>query len=312
MEIDSVEPSDRGRRRCGGPRCGRRGGRGAFRARCPGRRARRGCRRGRRPGGRCGCSRCRVVGVDAVVVGQLQDAGPRRQAQKTLIASSPIGIRRRLLEAELLVEGDRAIDLADPVAGVEEARHRLGARGYRRACELAPAGRNGPAAASIQFSAMARRTTARRRTPRSGRRSSWSRSGSSSPRSRSPAASPRPGRSTSTTRRRRSPPCKPVQKGRSSAIYAADGSLIGFIRSSNIRQPVPGERCPQTLKDATVAIEDRNFFEHGAIDADGDRARRLEEHPGRRQAGRRAPRRSPSSWSATSTSSTPNRRSSES
>jgi penicillin-binding protein 1A len=62
---------------------------------------------------------------------------------------------------------------------------------------------------------------------------------------------------------------QPVQKGRSSAIYAADGSLIGFIRSDNIRQPVPAKALPQTLKDATVAIEDKNFFEHGAIDPEG-------------------------------------------
>ena len=62
---------------------------------------------------------------------------------------------------------------------------------------------------------------------------------------------------------------KPVQKGRSSAIYAADGSLIGFIRASNIRQPVPSRQLPQNLKYATVAIEDRNFFEHGAIDPAG-------------------------------------------
>jgi penicillin-binding protein 1A len=62
---------------------------------------------------------------------------------------------------------------------------------------------------------------------------------------------------------------QPVQKGRSSAIYAADGSLIGFIRSDNIRQPVPAEALPETLKDATVAIEDKNFFKHGAIDPEG-------------------------------------------
>ena len=60
-----------------------------------------------------------------------------------------------------------------------------------------------------------------------------------------------------------------MQKGRSSAIYAADGSLIGFIRSDNIRQPVAGEALPQTLKDATVAIEDKNFYEHGALDPEG-------------------------------------------
>jgi penicillin-binding protein 1A len=62
---------------------------------------------------------------------------------------------------------------------------------------------------------------------------------------------------------------KPVQKGRSSAIYAADGSLIGFIRSENIRQPVPEKSLPQVLKDATVAIEDKNFFNHGALDYEG-------------------------------------------
>jgi penicillin-binding protein 1A len=62
---------------------------------------------------------------------------------------------------------------------------------------------------------------------------------------------------------------KPVQKGRSSAIYAADGSLIGFISASSIRQPVPSRALPQNLKYATVAIEDQNFFEHGAIDPAG-------------------------------------------
>jgi penicillin-binding protein 1A len=62
---------------------------------------------------------------------------------------------------------------------------------------------------------------------------------------------------------------KPVQKGRSSAIYAADGSLIGFIRASSIRQPVSSKALPQSLKYATVAIEDRNFFSHGALDPAG-------------------------------------------
>jgi penicillin-binding protein 1A len=62
---------------------------------------------------------------------------------------------------------------------------------------------------------------------------------------------------------------QPVQKGRSSAIYAADGSLIGFIRSDNIRQPVPERALPDTLKEATVAIEDKNFFKHGALDPEG-------------------------------------------
>jgi penicillin-binding protein 1A len=62
---------------------------------------------------------------------------------------------------------------------------------------------------------------------------------------------------------------KPVQKGRSSAIYAADGSLIGFIRSNNVRQPVPASSLPDDLKNATVSIEDKNFYNHGALDFEG-------------------------------------------
>jgi penicillin-binding protein 1A len=62
---------------------------------------------------------------------------------------------------------------------------------------------------------------------------------------------------------------KPVQKGRSSAIYAADGSLIGFIRSENVRQPLPEKSQPQVLREATIAIEDKNFYKHGALDYEG-------------------------------------------
>src|ERR1700720_4213525 len=58
---------------------------------------------------------------------------------------------------------------------------------------------------------------------------------------------------------------KPVQNGRSSAIYAADGTLIGFIKSSSIRQPVSARALPQDLENATVAIEDKGFFSHGAL-----------------------------------------------
>jgi penicillin-binding protein 1A len=60
-----------------------------------------------------------------------------------------------------------------------------------------------------------------------------------------------------------------VGKGTSSSIYAADGSLIGFIRSNNVRQPVKADELPDTLREATVAIEDKNFYKHGAIDYEG-------------------------------------------
>ena len=80
----------------------------------------------------------------------------------------------------------------------------------------------------------------------------------------------RAGRSRSTTRRRRSRACKPVQKGRSSAIYAADGSLIGFIRSNNIRQPVPASATSRrTSRTPRSRSRTSNFFNHGALDPAG-------------------------------------------
>jgi penicillin-binding protein 1A len=59
---------------------------------------------------------------------------------------------------------------------------------------------------------------------------------------------------------------RPITKGTVSKVYAADGSLIGVIHSDTIRQPIGSNRIPQDLRDATVAIEDRRFYEHGGID----------------------------------------------
>jgi penicillin-binding protein 1A len=62
---------------------------------------------------------------------------------------------------------------------------------------------------------------------------------------------------------------KPVQKGRTSAIYTADGKLIGYIKSENVRQPISGGEIPKVLKNATISIEDKNFWQHGALDYPG-------------------------------------------
>src|SRR3954471_14065672 len=59
---------------------------------------------------------------------------------------------------------------------------------------------------------------------------------------------------------------RPITKGTVSKVYAADGSLIGVIHSDTIRQQIGANRIPQDLRDATVAIEDRRFYEHGGID----------------------------------------------
>ena len=62
---------------------------------------------------------------------------------------------------------------------------------------------------------------------------------------------------------------KPVQKGRSSAIYTADGKLIGYIHSDTVRQPITEEEIPQVMRNATISIEDKDFWQHGALDYPG-------------------------------------------
>jgi penicillin-binding protein 1A len=61
----------------------------------------------------------------------------------------------------------------------------------------------------------------------------------------------------------------PALPGPPSQVFAADGTSLGFIRSNNIRLPIAGSAIPQRLKEATVAIEDRRFYQHGALDYQG-------------------------------------------
>jgi len=62
---------------------------------------------------------------------------------------------------------------------------------------------------------------------------------------------------------------KPTPQGSTSVIYAADGHRLGFIQSSILRSPVPQAQIPQSLKDATVAIEDKRFYKHKGVDFEG-------------------------------------------
>src|SRR4051794_8709868 len=56
------------------------------------------------------------------------------------------------------------------------------------------------------------------------------------------------------------------KQSRVTKIYAADGSHLGVVHSETIREPVAGDRITPWLKDATVAIEDQNFFKESGID----------------------------------------------
>src|SRR5689334_12998342 len=62
---------------------------------------------------------------------------------------------------------------------------------------------------------------------------------------------------------------KPINKGETSAVYAANGRLLGYVRSSIIRQPVLEEDMPDDIRNATVAIEDNRFYKHNGVDFEG-------------------------------------------
>jgi penicillin-binding protein 1A len=59
---------------------------------------------------------------------------------------------------------------------------------------------------------------------------------------------------------------KPNDKGESSVIYAADGSRLGYVQSDEIRTPIDWDQMPADLRNATVAIEDANFYKHAGVD----------------------------------------------
>jgi penicillin-binding protein 1A len=61
----------------------------------------------------------------------------------------------------------------------------------------------------------------------------------------------------------------PEVPGGNSQVFASDGSSLGFIHSTLLRSPVPAYQIPTALKHATVAIEDRRFYHHGALDYQG-------------------------------------------
>src|SRR3954471_164150 len=62
---------------------------------------------------------------------------------------------------------------------------------------------------------------------------------------------------------------KPIDKGASSEVFAADGSRLGYVQSDEIRTPVQWEDMPIPLRQATVAIEDKRFYEHHGVDYEG-------------------------------------------
>jgi penicillin-binding protein 1A len=62
---------------------------------------------------------------------------------------------------------------------------------------------------------------------------------------------------------------RPVAIGENTFIYAADGSLLGSIPAEKNRQPRKLAEMAPAVAEATVAIEDRRFYDHAGLDVSG-------------------------------------------
>ncbi|MDH4346218.1 MAG: PBP1A family penicillin-binding protein [Thermoleophilia bacterium] len=61
----------------------------------------------------------------------------------------------------------------------------------------------------------------------------------------------------------------PVSIGQNTFVYASDGSLLGAIPAERNREVVSLARVSPWLRKATIAIEDRRFFDHEGVDIEG-------------------------------------------
>jgi penicillin-binding protein 1A len=59
---------------------------------------------------------------------------------------------------------------------------------------------------------------------------------------------------------------KEIRLGQNTRVYDRDGNLLGVIAGTTNRTLVSSKRIPQVLKDATVAIEDKRFYDHEGVD----------------------------------------------
>jgi penicillin-binding protein 1A len=62
---------------------------------------------------------------------------------------------------------------------------------------------------------------------------------------------------------------RPLALGENSFLYMDNGKPLGVVPSATNRQPLPLSQIAPTLPQATVAIEDARFWQHGALDYRG-------------------------------------------
>ena len=62
---------------------------------------------------------------------------------------------------------------------------------------------------------------------------------------------------------------RPLALGENSFLYTDNMQLLGVVPSATNRQPLPLRKIAPSLPQATVAIEDARFWQHGALDYQG-------------------------------------------
>ncbi len=60
-----------------------------------------------------------------------------------------------------------------------------------------------------------------------------------------------------------------INPGSPSQVFASDGSSMGYIYSPDVSVKVAYADVPVVVRRATIAIEDRRFYQHGALDYEG-------------------------------------------
>jgi penicillin-binding protein 1A len=59
---------------------------------------------------------------------------------------------------------------------------------------------------------------------------------------------------------------RPADDGANTQVFDAAGKSLGYVQSDILREPVKLKKIPRDLQEATIAIEDANFYEHGGVD----------------------------------------------
>ncbi|MEV4418719.1 transglycosylase domain-containing protein [Patulibacter sp. NPDC049589] len=60
-----------------------------------------------------------------------------------------------------------------------------------------------------------------------------------------------------------------VDPGAPSVVYAKDGTKLGYLQGPTIREKIRTSQMGDFVRNATVAVEDRRFYEHSGVDVEG-------------------------------------------